>query len=74
VVSNFFTPTSKKEPEKMVWRTVRNSLLVGRYGVLDLKKSGLGKRRIAAFDLVSENSLISLFGLTDGVLLILGAS
>ncbi|KAF2002643.1 PNK3P-domain-containing protein [Amniculicola lignicola CBS 123094] len=57
VVSNFFTPTSKKEPEKMVWRIVRDSLLVGRYSVADLKKSGLGNRRIAAFDF--DSTLIS---------------
>ncbi|KAF2127312.1 PNK3P-domain-containing protein [Dothidotthia symphoricarpi CBS 119687] len=46
-VANFFTPVSKKEPEKMTWRIVKDSLLVGRYGA---SSATTGKRRIAAFD------------------------
>ncbi|KAI8934015.1 hypothetical protein NX059_008783 [Plenodomus lindquistii] len=49
-VANFFTPTSKKEPEKMIWRIVKDSLLVGRYGAMITPAPSLSKRRIAAFD------------------------
>ncbi|EOA81178.1 uncharacterized protein SETTUDRAFT_100378 [Exserohilum turcica Et28A] len=53
-VANFFTPASKKEPEKMVWRVIKNSLLVGRFGAATSAHSGAtGKRRVAAFDLDS---------------------
>ena len=54
-ISNFFTPASKKEPEKMTWRIVNESLLVGRYGAHMATlpaKQALGKRKIAAFDFV----------------------
>ena len=53
-VANFFTPVSKKEPEKMIWRVVNDSLLVGRYGApaaAQLAKAEK-RRRIAAFDFV----------------------
>ena len=48
-VASFFTPTSKREPEPIKWRTVDNSLLVGKY-----KGDGPPPRRrkIAAFDFV----------------------
>ncbi|KAF2847999.1 PNK3P-domain-containing protein [Plenodomus tracheiphilus IPT5] len=50
-IANFFTPLSKKEPEKMVWRVVKDSLLVGRYGTTTATRAAsLSKRRIAAFD------------------------
>ncbi|CAN9201809.1 unnamed protein product [Alternaria alternata] len=48
-VANFFTPASKKEPEKMVWRIVKDSLLVGRFN-LGAQSATQGKRRVAAFD------------------------
>ncbi|CAE7192651.1 hypothetical protein PTNB85_06397 [Pyrenophora teres f. teres] len=48
-VANFFTPVSKKEPEKMVWRIVKDSLLVGRFGTA-AAQSTTKRRRIAAFD------------------------
>ncbi|KAI1587566.1 HisB Histidinol phosphatase [Pyrenophora tritici-repentis] len=48
-VANFFTPVSKKEPEKMVWRVVKDSLLVGRFGTA-AAQSATKRRRIAAFD------------------------
>ncbi|KAI4919552.1 hypothetical protein J4E90_001689 [Alternaria incomplexa] len=48
-VANFFTPASKKEPEKMTWRIVKDSLLVGRFGVA-AQSATKGRRRIAAFD------------------------
>ncbi|KAH9881218.1 hypothetical protein J1614_001713 [Plenodomus biglobosus] len=52
-VANFFTPLSKQEPEKMVWRVVKDSLLVGRYGATTATPTptlSLSKRRVAAFD------------------------
>ncbi|RYN23509.1 hypothetical protein AA0113_g12232 [Alternaria arborescens] len=48
-VANFFTPASKKEPEKMVWRIVKDSLLVGRFN-LGAQSATQGKRRVAVFD------------------------
>ncbi|KAF1939758.1 PNK3P-domain-containing protein [Clathrospora elynae] len=50
-VASFFTPISKKEPEKMVWRIIKESLLVGRFSATTAALSApKGKRRIAAFD------------------------
>ncbi|KAF2490902.1 PNK3P-domain-containing protein [Lophium mytilinum] len=52
-VANFFTPASKKEPEKMSWRVVNESLLIGRYQTSAGAKavqSGAKRRKIAAFD------------------------
>ncbi|KAF1849978.1 PNK3P-domain-containing protein [Cucurbitaria berberidis CBS 394.84] len=50
-VANFFTPTSRKEPEKMTWRVVKDSLLVGRYSASTTTQGVTeGKRRVAAFD------------------------
>ena len=46
-VASFFTPASKKEPDLITWRTVDNSLLVGRY-----KGPPPRRRKIAAFDFV----------------------
>jgi bifunctional polynucleotide phosphatase/kinase len=54
-VANFFTPASKKEPEKMSWRIVNNSLLIGRYIASTAAQSATcikGKQEIAAFDFV----------------------
>ncbi|KAF2418763.1 putative DNA 3'-phosphatase Tpp1 [Tothia fuscella] len=59
-VSNFFKPASQKEPEKVTWRIVDGSLLVGRYhveGQSSENKVKVGKRRIAAFDF--DSTLIS---------------
>ncbi|MCJ1249949.1 hypothetical protein MMC30_007175 [Trapelia coarctata] len=59
-VASFFTPVSKKEPEKMTWRVVHNSLLVGRYkpvtGLLDSKMIPPKRRKIAAFDFVDHHT------------------
>jgi bifunctional polynucleotide phosphatase/kinase len=52
-VANFFTPLSKKEPEKMIWRIVKDSLLVGRYAAA-APAAKMGKRKVAAFDFVSS--------------------
>ncbi|KAF1928602.1 DNA kinase/phosphatase Pnk1 [Didymella exigua CBS 183.55] len=50
-VASFFTPISKKEPEKMAWRIVKDSLLVGRYNTSAIFQSASqARRRIAAFD------------------------
>ncbi|ETI22171.1 polynucleotide kinase 3'-phosphatase [Cladophialophora carrionii CBS 160.54] len=51
-VASFFKPASQKEPEKIVWRTVENSLVIGRY---DASNPSPQQRtlpvKIAAFDL-----------------------
>ncbi|OSS52154.1 hypothetical protein B5807_03827 [Epicoccum nigrum] len=50
-VASFFTPASKKEPEKMIWRTIKDSLLVGRYSnQAAAQATSMVRRRIAAFD------------------------
>ncbi|KAF3033731.1 hypothetical protein E8E11_003712 [Didymella keratinophila] len=50
-VASFFTPTSKKEPEKMTWRIVKDSLLVGRYITsTTVRSASKAKQRVAAFD------------------------
>ncbi|KAF1991288.1 DNA kinase/phosphatase Pnk1 [Aulographum hederae CBS 113979] len=52
-VANFFTPVSKKAPEKISWRVVKDSLLIGKY---DDPKDGSAsgptssKTKVAAFD------------------------
>ncbi|KAF2742545.1 DNA kinase/phosphatase Pnk1 [Sporormia fimetaria CBS 119925] len=48
-VANFFTPVSQKEPEKMNWRIVNDTLLAGRYGAAQAARPGK-RRKIAAFD------------------------
>ena len=57
-MASFFTPTSKKEPEKINWRVVNNTLLIGKYdlyaGVQSVESSPK-RRKIAAFDLVSRS-------------------
>ncbi|KIW67445.1 polynucleotide kinase 3'-phosphatase [Phialophora macrospora] len=51
-VASFFKPASQKEPEKVVWRTIDNSLIIGRY---DASNPSPQQRtlpvKIAAFDL-----------------------
>ncbi|KAF2467058.1 PNK3P-domain-containing protein [Lindgomyces ingoldianus] len=52
-VANFFTPASKKEPEKMSWRIVNSSLLIGRYNPSAASQSPKpfrSGRKIAVFD------------------------
>jgi bifunctional polynucleotide phosphatase/kinase len=51
-VANFFTPLSKKEPEKMSWRIVKDSLLIGRYTASAVRSAATGRTKIAAFDFV----------------------
>lgn len=55
-VSSFFTPASKKEPERITWRIINESVLLARYQPEDADKTNgpPSKRpKIAAFDLVS---------------------
>lgn len=57
VVASFFKPTSekKKEPEKISWRTIDDSLLIGKYQTSGTEVSVTKmpiKRKIAAFDFV----------------------
>lgn len=58
-VANFFTPLSKKEPEQMTWRTVKDSLLVGAFGTAAARSASniKGKRKIAAFDFVRQDTI-----------------
>lgn len=57
-VASFFTPASKKEPEKMIWRVVKDSLLVGRYNIsATVQLASHEKRKIAAFDFVRVSGI-----------------
>lgn len=58
-VANFFKPTSEKEkePEKVSWKIIDDSLLIGKYQLSEARKDvtqRLGKRKVAAFDFVSD--------------------
>ena len=55
-VSSFFTPASKKDPERITWRIINESLLFAnsQTDVADTTNAPpLQKTKIAAFDLVS---------------------
>ncbi|KAL5363801.1 polynucleotide kinase 3 phosphatase-domain-containing protein [Aspergillus floccosus] len=56
-VSSFFTPASQRKPEKITWRIVKNSLVVGRYAKETDHKAGSEKPKVAAFDL--DSTLVS---------------
>ncbi|KAL1968857.1 hypothetical protein VTN77DRAFT_1218 [Rasamsonia byssochlamydoides] len=56
-VASFFTPASQKKPEKVTWRIVNNSLVVGKYSPDNQQSQGGRKRKVAAFDL--DSTLIS---------------
>lgn len=49
-VANFFTPLSKKELEKMSWRIVNESLLIGRCQAPKTAQLVSSGRKVAAFD------------------------
>ncbi|GFF35468.1 bifunctional polynucleotide phosphatase/kinase [Aspergillus udagawae] len=53
-VASFFTPTSQKKPEKITWRVVNNSLVIGKHttgpGEQPARRE---KAKVAAFDLDS---------------------
>ncbi|RMD39303.1 hypothetical protein DV735_g5822, partial [Chaetothyriales sp. CBS 134920] len=65
-VANFFKPASQKEPEKLSWRVVGDSLIIGRYGPLGPPAQGPGGGgatrpvKIAAFDL--DDTIVSPAG------------
>ncbi|KAL3472793.1 polynucleotide kinase 3 phosphatase-domain-containing protein [Aspergillus californicus] len=51
VAQSFFTPSSKKKPEKLTWRVLHDSLLVGKYSDSAANRTqGTGKLKVAAFD------------------------
>ena len=55
-VNSFFTPASKKDPDRVAWRVVNETLLVARYqprSQNEPKPRPLRRRKIAAFDLDS---------------------
>lgn len=59
-VADFFKPVSEKEPEKITWKLVANTLVVGKYLNTTVADEGssstpaqLNRKRIAGFDLVS---------------------
>ncbi|KAI4236292.1 MAG: hypothetical protein LQ349_002629 [Xanthoria aureola] len=54
-VAGFFTPASKKSPDRTHWRVVNGTLLVGRYSPYDAHP--VKRRKIAAFDF--DSTLIS---------------
>ena len=60
-ITSFFTPASQKKPEKLTWRIVDKSLIIGKY-VSDIGKRALRKDspvpcRLAVFDL--DDTLIT---------------
>ncbi|KAJ9197805.1 hypothetical protein DTO021D3_5436 [Paecilomyces variotii] len=53
MVASFFTPASQKKPEKITWRILNNSLIIGRYSTDPTEKRLTEpgtRRKIAAFD------------------------
>ncbi|MCJ1485322.1 hypothetical protein MMC06_005496 [Schaereria dolodes] len=70
-VASFFTPVSKKEPEQITWRILKDSLLVGKYdpnavsSALPDTSTNLKRTKIAAFDFDStliQTSSGNVFG------------
>lgn len=62
-VASFFTPTSQKKPEKVSWRIVNKSLIVGKYASdpsASEKLDSTRRRRVAAFDFVRFYHKISI--------------
>ena len=57
-VASFFTPISKKKPEKITWRVVNKSLIAGKYTSgpavenAQTQSKSAKRRKVAAFDLV----------------------
>ncbi|KAB8230697.1 putative DNA 3'-phosphatase Tpp1 [Aspergillus alliaceus] len=56
-VSSFFTPTSQKKPEQITWRTVNNSLVIGKYAKKSDHQQTTQTPKVAAFDL--DSTLVS---------------
>jgi len=64
-VASFFTPTSQKPPEKIIWQErapnddTPSTLIVGQYAAVDNPISAVNehesrKKKLAAFDFVSN--------------------
>jgi bifunctional polynucleotide phosphatase/kinase len=54
-VASFFTPTSQKKPEKITWRIINKSLVIGKYATSPGEQPARReKAKVAAFDLVSS--------------------
>lgn len=51
-VANFFKPASQKDPEKVTWKVIENTLLYGKYDKADSFAADR-PRKVAAFDFVS---------------------
>ena len=57
-MASFFKPTSQKQPERLTWRTVDNTLIVGRYNAsVSSSQQRTLPVKIAAFDL--DDTLIT---------------
>jgi hypothetical protein len=73
-VASFFTPTSQKPPEKIIWQErapnddTPSTLLVGKYEpsdtLSDVQTSGK-RRKVAAFDFVSGSHTLTIMGFRD---------
>jgi bifunctional polynucleotide phosphatase/kinase len=59
-VTNFFKPASQKDPDKLTWRIVNDSLVIGRYNPQTPQQPRKQPVKIAAFDL--DDTLISATG------------
>ena len=60
-VASFFKPASQKEPEKISWRTIDHSLIVGRFDPQTIPSQAQKPPvKIAAFDL--DDTLITATG------------
>ena len=60
-VASFFKPASQKEPEKLSWRLINNSLIIGRYEPGTMPPQALKHPvKVAAFDL--DDTVISPTG------------
>jgi hypothetical protein len=77
-VASFFTPTSQKPPEKIIWQErapnddTPNTLIVGKYAAAEISVSALNehesrKKKLAAFDFVSNRYLWLCIGMSDVV-------
>ena len=54
-IASFFTPTSKKDPEKIAWRVINRSLLLAKYSPsTETTSPPVKMTKIAAFDLVGH--------------------
>ncbi|KAK9562010.1 DNA kinase/phosphatase Pnk1 [Aspergillus fumigatus] len=68
-VASFFTPTSQKKPEKITWRVVNNSLVIGKYttgpGEQPARRE---KAKVAAFDLLPATPFPGILQIGSGSL------